>query len=255
MGESLFPELETPQRRVRATFSNYDEWISHFTENPKTTDECWTPPDVYEAVLDFVRSRFDCSGREIVRPFFPGGDYENTEYPEGCVVVDNPPFSLFKRITKFYEERKIPFFIFGNGFTIGSADSKIVFTGAEITYENGAKVPTEFATNLPCFPYLSTAPELGEAIASCPSQESKKARLKSYEYPEEVLTASDMRAIAERGVRFEVENAHKISCLEGRRLFGGAWLVSKAKAKEKIPLRLSERERRIVAGLDADCRK
>ena len=39
---------------------------------------------------------------DVVRPFWPRGDYEPSEYPEGCVVVDNPPFFILARIQDFY---------------------------------------------------------------------------------------------------------------------------------------------------------
>lgn len=32
-------------------------------------------------------------------------DYEAFEFPEGCVVVDNPPFSILARIQEFCLER------------------------------------------------------------------------------------------------------------------------------------------------------
>ena len=53
----------------------------------KTTDDCYTPPEVYAVVLDYVRERWGVEESDVVRPFWPGGDYEAFEYPEGCVVV------------------------------------------------------------------------------------------------------------------------------------------------------------------------
>ena len=45
-------------------------------------------------------------------PFYPGGDYEREEYPQGCTVVDNPPFSILSKIVKHYQERGVGFFLF-----------------------------------------------------------------------------------------------------------------------------------------------
>lgn len=45
-------------------------------------------------------------GRTIVRPFWPGGDYEDFDYPTGCVVIDNPPFSILSKIVRFYEDHR-----------------------------------------------------------------------------------------------------------------------------------------------------
>lgn len=138
---SLF-EDEAEIVKIKAEFKDYDDWIAHFSVNPKTTDECWTPPDVYAAVIDFLEERIGIGGRKIVRPFFPGGNYTATEYPENCIVVDNPPFSMFKEIVNFYRDNKIDFYLFGPALTIGNvsfADTSIVVTGCDIKYQNGAK--------------------------------------------------------------------------------------------------------------------
>ena len=83
-----------------------------------TTDDCLTPPNVYEAVRDWAVKEYALEGREIVRPFWPEGDprrpaggYEGMEYPDGCVVIDNPPFSIVSRIVSFYAGRGIDFFL------------------------------------------------------------------------------------------------------------------------------------------------
>ena len=76
----------------------------------KTTDDCYTPQPVYDAVLGWLRENADIEGREIVRPFWPGGDYEHYDYPDGCVVVDNPPFSIFTQVCRFFQSRNISFF-------------------------------------------------------------------------------------------------------------------------------------------------
>ena len=78
-------------------FNDYDGFVEKFKPK-KTTDDCYTPPAVYDAVLQYVREKYNIDDDvPIVRPFYPGGDYENYDYPEGCVVVDNPPFSIFAK--------------------------------------------------------------------------------------------------------------------------------------------------------------
>ena len=47
---------------------NYDEFIEKFKQK-KTTDDCYTPPPVYEAVLDWARKHHDIGARPVVRPF------------------------------------------------------------------------------------------------------------------------------------------------------------------------------------------
>lgn len=56
-------------------FHDYEGFLAKFKDNPKTTDECWTPKDVYEAVLKFVGEIYPLEGKQILRPFYPGGDY------------------------------------------------------------------------------------------------------------------------------------------------------------------------------------
>ena len=53
-------------------------------------------------MLDYVRGRWSIEEADVVRPFWPYGDFEAFEYPEGCVVVDNPSFSILARIQDFY---------------------------------------------------------------------------------------------------------------------------------------------------------
>lgn len=255
-GNDFDLELFERAPRIKAEYRDYDEWVAHFSYNPKTTDECWTPPDVYDAVLAYVGTLIDMNGRTVVRPFFPGGSYEETEYPSGCIVVDNPPFSMFTRITEFYRDRGILFFLFGPGLTIGSGRGCIIVTGKQIRYENGACVPTEFCSNIPGLPTLSTAPELGELIEGCESQKTKGKKLKSYDFPEELLSVSDLRTIASGGVSFSVDECVKIRKLDNHKdLFGDHWLISKAKAEAKakakaaIPVLLSEYEEKVVQEL------
>ena len=86
-------------RSRREVFKDYDGFVEKF-EPKKTTDDCYTPPAVYDAVLGWLRENVDIENRVIVRPFYPGGDFERFEYPDGCVVVDNPPFSIITKICR-----------------------------------------------------------------------------------------------------------------------------------------------------------
>lgn len=83
----------------------YEEFVEKFKPK-KTTDDCYTPPAVYEAVKDWVVKEYSLEGKEIARPFYPGGDYENYDYSADCVVIDNPPFSILSKIFKWYIEKK-----------------------------------------------------------------------------------------------------------------------------------------------------
>ena len=98
-------------------FNDYEGFVDKFKPK-KTTDDCYTPPAVYQAVLDYVKETYNLPDDTLVlRPFYPGGDYESVEYPEGCIVIDNPPFSIFSKIVDFYTKRGIRFFLFAPALT------------------------------------------------------------------------------------------------------------------------------------------
>lgn len=99
---------------------SYEEFVEKFKPK-KTTDDCYTPPAIYEAVKDWAVKEYGIDPATIVRPFYPGGDYERFEYPEGCVVLDNPPFSILSKILRFYDERGIAYFLFAPTLTMFSS--------------------------------------------------------------------------------------------------------------------------------------
>ena len=115
-GEEI-EEIKPVKKGKAEIFNNYDAFVEKFKPK-KTTDDCYTPPGVYNIVLDYVREKVDLTGCRIVRPFYPGGDYENEEYKDSDVVIDNPPFSIITRIVRFYMEQNIRFFLFAPYLTI-----------------------------------------------------------------------------------------------------------------------------------------
>lgn len=131
-------------------FNDYDGFVDKF-KIKKTTDDCYTPEPLYNAVRDWCVKKFDLQDATIVRPFFPGGDYKNFDYHDNCVVIDNPPFSIFCEIVRFYDARGIRYLLFGHHLTLagmtGFKDTAILCNHAT-TYENGAKVSTSFVTNM-----------------------------------------------------------------------------------------------------------
>lgn len=83
--------FEDGEISVGEASEEYDAFRDKF--QPKlTTDDCYTPANVYAAVLAWAVDRYGLQGAEVLRPFFPGGDYQTAVYPDGCVVIDNPPF-------------------------------------------------------------------------------------------------------------------------------------------------------------------
>ncbi|MBQ6281489.1 MAG: hypothetical protein IJK69_05480 [Oscillospiraceae bacterium] len=235
--------------------TKYDAFVEKFKPK-KTTDDCYTPAPVYEAVRDWAVERYGLQDREIVRPFWPGGDYQNETYPTGCVVIDNPPFSILATICRWYLHHGIDFFLFGPGLSIFKEDRELgyVICDLAIRYENGAEVPTSFITNLG-ENVLETAPELSRKIREM--QKKDKAQAK-YEYPTEIITAAKLRYIDSKGVRFALprstprEFVRKIDANPTKNVFGAAFLVGKnaaqAQAQAQV-FQLSYREQRVLDAL------
>ena len=248
-------------------FHDYESYIAKFRDNPKTTDDTYTPSDVYDAILKYVGEVYDMTDKVILRPFYPGGDYENAEYPENGVVIDNPPFSIFTNIVKFYSQRSVPFFLFGPGLTIMSCCKycTAVIVANQITFENGAFVRCNFATNLMGDAIAVASARLSSYLDACPSQK-QKVNLPSYAYPEEIVSTSDLQTIARGDEEFYIYRSSsrivKDLDLHPKKggLFGDHLLTAKAKAKATakakakatatIHIRLSKRERAIVEELD-----
>ena len=152
----------------------YEEFVDKF--KPKlTTDDCYTPENVYETVKAWAIKEYEWGGRPIVRPFWPGGDYQKYEYPDGCVVIDNPPFSILTKILKWYNERGIDYFLFAPQLTCFSNHiSHYVCVGSNITYANGALVPTSFVTSRG--PLIRSAPDLWRDLDAVNRLNSKRSR-------------------------------------------------------------------------------
>lgn len=52
----------------------YIDFVEKFKPKPKlTTDDCYTPPAIYEAIKDYAVERYNLHGARILRPFFRGG--------------------------------------------------------------------------------------------------------------------------------------------------------------------------------------
>lgn len=249
-------------KRGAKSFEDYDAFIHKF-ENKKTTDDCYTPAKVYEAVLGYVRDRYGVpEDARILRPFKPGGDFESEEYPEGCFVIDNPPFSILARIVRFYCARGVRFFLFAPTLTLFSAFSPAngvtcVATSVQVEYANGAKVNTSFVTNMGDSDVLAESdPALHAALREAVDEvRRKKAKtLPKYEFPDNVCTAAMLGKYSKYGVDFKVRRgeAVKVSKLDaqgGGSIYGGAFLMGDDLAAERAAAtkwRMSPRERALV---------
>lgn len=244
----------------------YNEFLEKF-EAKKTTDDCYTPDEVYEAVASWVETEYGKQRSDFVRPFYPDGDYKKEKYPTGCVVVDNPPFSILTEILGFYVENGIDFFLFAPTLTLFTGrglDICYLPVGVSITYENGAKVNTSFITNLEKGIRIKTEPRLYEQLktANKIAENGRSAELPNYEYPPEVVTAAGLSRYSVNGVEFKVatDECERISALDamkesGKAIFGGGFLISEEATlrninaqKEKEENKRREEEKRFFSG-------
>ena len=233
-------------------------------EQPKTTDDCYTPDNVYEAVAAFVEKTYGVNRSRMVRPFYPGGDYQAERYAPNAVVVDNPPFSILAEILRFYQEKGVDYFLFVPGLTAfsgqaGEAACSIPLC-VGITYENRACVSTSFITSLEDL-RIHTYPDLYKAVeaANDENEAAMSADLPKYSYPPELCTAAGLGYLAKYGQELRIAKGEsvRVSALDaqkeqGKGIFGGGYLISEKAAAEKAAATrwpLSERERELVRSL------
>ena len=271
---------EFEERMGRGEISEEDEEYQEFLEKfklKKTTDDCYTPAPVYEAVARYVEETYGISRENFVRPFYPGGDYLNEKYPEGCVVVDNPPFSIMSQILRHYDSKGIRFFLFAPTLTLFSSSSSsntctALPCACTVIYENGASVSTSFLTNLEDRSIrLRSAPKLQAMVQEGIDEFTKtlKKQLPKYSYPPSIITSSWVGILSRLGIEFSVpvEESEGISGLDsqkasGKAIYGKGYIVSdKVKAEREKAERekaerweLSERELAIIERLNKAAR-
>lgn len=220
-------------------FNDYDGFVEKFKPK-KTTDDCHTPPEVYDVVLKHVRETYNIADDvPIVRPFYPGGDYENYDYSEGCVVVDNPPFSIFAKILDFYQARGIRFFLFaphltGMSSTLPRDGVTFICINTTLIYANGAGVNTAFATNMSPEIAFITEVELAHQLTAL----SQRRRIKKKAYHQNLFCIKHGGYIfGSCGVPFELRRDEIVTGRDlspelRRTVFGGYCLITDAKAHE-----------------------
>lgn len=225
------------------TIDDYEAFVDKFKPK-KTTDDCYTPPKVYETIKNWACSEYGIDPDKVVRPFYPGGDYERFDYSDGKVVVDNPPFSILSKICAFYHDRGIPFFLFAPNLTIFSSTSRngahMLVTDCAIEYANGAIVNTSFVTSFGD-DLIRTAPDLTKLINDVVKRVRRESRkhLPKYTYPQELLTVTRLNKVGNAGVDFRVKASDVAftRALDSQKavkktIFGGGYLMSEAKAAE-----------------------
>ncbi len=270
-------------RGVKERLADYEGYLARMKarseDAPKTTDDTFTPAPVYAAVLDWLAARADIGGRRIVRPFYPGGDFEAFPYAEGDVVVDNPPFSLLARVVRFYRMRGIEFFLFAPALTCLDALKQgsglcAVVTGENAVFENGAKIHIGFLTSLFPGTRVIVSPSLAAALRMADTPAAPPKKLARYSYPDTVWNGAMLGTVAanmaaagmEEDIPIPEAASRFTSYLDQQRLYkkglyGGGVLTGRrtgarlakaakaAKAAKTVCWQLSEEETAIVDAL------
>lgn len=245
-GDDFFNRENRNDDSREAGNDEYNAFLDKF-EEPKTTDDCYTPDNIYQIIADWTAKTYDVKQKNFVRPFYPGGDYKSFQYASDAVVVDNPPFSILEEIISFYIERGIRFLLFAPGLvSVRKAPSKRlcwISSGTGVRYENGAVVNTAFLTNLDDEYVVRLDPKLAADIKAA-NDKNRKDQVKEtqkYEFPPEVLHGAKLNTLAAHGheLRIRHEDAIGISALdemkdEDRAIFGGGLLLSEKATADRI---------------------
>ena len=241
----------------------YQAFVDKFKPK-KTTDDCYTPENIYKVVLDWVVKEYGIDPDNVKRPFWPGANYLEDEYPDGCCVVDNPPFSILSQICKTYMSAGIKFFLFAPYLTNFSGSQRLthIVTTATITYENGAEVSTAFLTNLDERFEIRTAVDLQKAIKAANQENLAKIRKvqPKYSYPMELLTATDVGYMSTHGVEFNVPFGETffVRTLDaqkehGKAIYGGGFLLSEEYTEIRAAAERAAAERAAAERAAAKC--
>lgn len=132
--------------------TTYEEFVAKFQkERARTTDDCYTPKEHHDKIRTYVHNTYNIPYEKMVRPFYPEADYTSFEYDD-VVVVDNPPFSIYSEIVRWYANRNIPFFLYAPGLTpiVRGVDNATILipNHHSVIYDNGAQVRTAYITNM-----------------------------------------------------------------------------------------------------------
>lgn len=246
--QRLFDVETVAVSKQKTRFGDYQSFVEKFKDK-KTTDDCYTPAPVYDAVVKWLidEGLIEKEAR-IIRPFYPGNDFTKFDYPKGSVVVDNPPFSIYSFICRWFARNGIKFFLFGPQLTLIVDIVGVCFlpVTANIVYENGAKVSTGFATNLINGLKLWTAPSLRKAIhAALPKNTKKLSKIK---FPLNVISSAHAGKYATAGVDLKIREAGccVIKKCGGKQIFGSALLLSEREVAEREVAKREVAEREVA---------
>lgn len=237
-----------PTSRDKKKFEDYEGFVEKFKPK-KTTDDCYTPQPVYNALLKWIDGNImPLSGVEIVRPFYSGGDYEHFDYKPEAVVIDNPPFSIQSKICRFYNTNGIKYFLFAPTLSLFSSplpSETYIVTCASIRFENGATVNVSFRTNMIADDTrIMLRGDLKKIIEAESPTTAKKVR--KINYPDNVISAATLGRLVSRGIIWSIpaSDTHFIRRLDNSGgVYGGGYLLSERAASERAVLERAATER------------
>ena len=237
----------------------YQEFVKKF-EAKRTTDDCYTPDVVYDAVAEWVASEYNVSRANFVRPFYPGGDYQNEQYKPTDIVVDNPPFSILASIIDWYNERGIRYFLFGPQLTLLGTTARrcaCLAVGVTITYANGAQINTSFATNLePSDIAFRACGSLYKVVNDANEQLIQTKKFPRYAYPKHIVMSQVLHKISRFGFDFvgrrsQCEPIEELDAQRevGKALYGKGFIISDNLVNEReiIEKQIAEKEEEMKA--------
>ena len=221
----------------------YEEFVAKFKKNaPKTTDDCYTPQPVYEVVKEYALKLAGLTEETCtpVRPFYPGGDYRNYDYPADAYVIDNPPFSILSDIRKFYLEKGIKYFLFAPAMTCIShnLDDTIICVNSNVIFSNGATMKISFVTNATNREFrLITAPDLRKRLEEIFENDRKiygkeTKKLKKYISPKNTFSSRDISLISRTEFMIRRTESRTVSNIGRIKQYGGAYILSDRAAAE-----------------------
>ena len=227
----------------QAYLFNYNKWVGEKTKRPKSSDDCYTPPKVYDAVKNWVIKEYHLENNNIVRPFFPDSDYKDYDYKENDVVIDNPPFSILKAIVDFYNAENIKYWLFAPFLTNFSNKCCHVPNNARIDYivekkladgsikKDTLQIPTGFYTNLDDREVFTSLP-LKKVIDDAMGKKKSKPK-RNKVYPACCITATRAGKFLNHGYEFSVGKNEGIKTFaldfqiaENTKAFGHCYLLN-----------------------------
>lgn len=209
----------------------YNDFVEKFKPEA-STDECFTPKEVYDKVCDFVEEEYDVIRDNFVRPFYPGGDYQKYKYKDTDIVVDNPPFSIQGKILDYYIKNNIKFFLFCDGLSVfrrldKNRDISIVVIDYSIEYENGCKINTAFVTNLDNRSCIKIRKNF---------LKQKKDDIKRYKLPDEVIYIKQLTSLSRNEIEMDIDSRYYkyINTLDNYSDIYGGGIILKTKVAKQI---------------------